>query len=58
MKRHWHALYGAAIAFFITCGALIPSQFLPWLSTALMTATAMMWHREQGATQEALKGSR
>lgn len=45
MNRQWYVLYGAAIAFFITCGVLIPSQFLPWLSTAIMTCTAMMWHR-------------
>ena len=58
MKRHWHVLYGAMIVLFIGCAIATPGQFLPWLSTAIMTATAMMWHRAQRATQEALKGSR
>lgn len=46
MKRLWYVLYGAMIAFFIACAIAMPGQFLPWLSTAIMTATVMLWHRE------------
>lgn len=46
MKRHWHVLYGTMIILFIACAIAIPSQSVPWVLTAIMTCTAMMWHRE------------
>lgn len=56
MKRHWYVLYGAMIVFFIVCAIVIPNQALPWVSTAIMTATAMLWHREQAFAMQAVKG--
>lgn len=56
MKRHWHVIYGAAIAFFVACAIVIPNQALPWLSTAIMTAIVMLWHREHDIEQETVKG--
>ncbi|MDU4692639.1 MAG: hypothetical protein E6Y12_02970 [Dermabacter sp.] len=53
MKRHWHVLYGTMIIFFIACAIAIPNQALPWVSTAIMTCTAMMWHRAQAASWQA-----
>lgn len=53
MKRHWHVIYGVMIVLFIACAIAIPSQALPWVSTAIMTATAMMWHRAQAASWQA-----
>lgn len=29
MKRHWHVIYGAMIAFFIACAIALPNQALP-----------------------------
>ena len=58
MKRHWHVIYGSMIIFFIACAIAIPSQFLPWTSTALMTATTMLWHRERDIEQETVKGAK
>lgn len=55
MKRHWYALYGAMIIFFIACAIAIPNQALPWVSTAIMTWIAMMWHRAQAASWQAFK---
>lgn len=55
MKRHWHVMYGAMIVFFIACAIAIPNQSLPWVSTAIMTCTAMMWHRAQAASWQAFK---
>lgn len=55
MKRHWHVIYGAMIAFFIACAIAIPNQALPWVSTAIMTCVAMMWHRAQAASWQAFK---
>lgn len=40
MKRHWCVIYGAMIVFFVACAIAIPNQALPWVSTAIMTATA------------------
>lgn len=56
MKRHWHVLYGTMIVLFIACAIAIPNQALPWVSTAIMTATAMLWHREHDIEQETVKG--
>jgi len=56
MKRHWHVLYGTMIVLFIACAVATPGQFLPWLSTAIMTAIAMLWHREHDIEQETVKG--
>lgn len=53
MKRHWHVLYGAMIVFFIACAIVIPNQSLPWVSTAIMTCVALMWHRAQAASWQA-----
>lgn len=53
MKRHWHVIYGSMIIFFIACAIVIPNQALPWVSTTIMTATAMMWHRAQAASWQA-----
>lgn len=53
MKRHWCVIYGAMIVFFVACAIAIPTQSLPWVSTAIMTATAMMWHRAQAASWQA-----
>lgn len=53
MKRHLYVLYGTMIVIFIGCAIAIPSQALPWVSTAIMTATAMMWHRAQAASWQA-----
>lgn len=55
MKRHWHVIYGTMIIFFIACGIAIPNQSIPWVSTAIMTCTAMMWHRAQAASWQAFK---
>lgn len=55
MKRHWHVIYGAAIAFFVACAIAIPNQALPWVSTTIMTCVAMMWHRAQAASWQAFK---
>lgn len=46
MKRYWFAIYGAMIVFFIACAIAIPNQSIPWISTAIMTAAVMLWHRE------------
>lgn len=56
MKRLWYVLYGAMIVFFIACAIAIPNQALPWLSTAIMTVAAMLWHRERDIEQETVKG--
>ena len=56
MKRLWCVLYGAMIVFFVACAIATPGQSLPWLSTAIMTATAMLWHRERDIEQETVKG--
>ena len=40
MKRCWFVIYGAMIVFFVACAIAIPNQALPWVSTAIMTATA------------------
>ncbi|EPH17544.1 hypothetical protein HMPREF1484_00229 [Dermabacter sp. HFH0086] len=56
MKCHWHVIYGVMIVLFIACAIAIPNQFLPWLSTAIMTATAMLWHRERDIERETVKG--
>lgn len=53
MKRHWHVIYGSMIIFFIACGIAIPNQSVPWVSTTIMTFTAMMWHRAQAASWQA-----
>lgn len=50
MKRHWHVIYGTMIIFFIACAIAIPNQSVPWVLTAIMTCTAMMWHRAQAAS--------
>lgn len=56
MKRHLYVIYGTMIVLFIGCAIATPGQFLPFLSTAIMTATAMLWHREAAFAQEAVKG--
>lgn len=56
MKRHLYVIYGTMIVLFIGCAIATPGQFLPWLSTAIMTATAMLWHRERDIEQETVKG--
>ena len=53
MKRHWHVLYGTMIVLFIAFAIAIPNQSIPWVSTAIMTCTAMMWHRAQAASWQA-----
>lgn len=55
MKRHWCVIYGAMIVFFVACAIAIPTQSLPWVSTAIMTCIAMMWHRAQAASWQAFK---
>lgn len=56
MKRHWYVIYGAMIVLYIACAIATPGQFLPFLSTAIMTAIAMLWHREHDIEQETVKG--
>lgn len=58
MKRHWFVLYGSMIIFFIACAIAIPNQAIPWLSTAIMTIAAMLWHRERDIEQETVKGAK
>lgn len=58
MKRHWYVLYGAMIVFFIACAIVIPNQAIPWVLTAVMTALAAGWHREQAFAQRTLKTAR
>ena len=58
MKRHWCVLYGTMIIFFIACAIAIPNQSIPWVSTAIMTCTTMMWHRAQAASWQAFVAMR
>lgn len=58
MKRHWHVIYGSMIIFFIACAIVLPNQALPWVLTAVMTALAAGWHREQAFAQRTLKTAR
>lgn len=53
MKRPWCVIYGAMIVFFVAFAIAIPNQSIPWVSTAIMTCTAMMWHRAQAASWQA-----
>lgn len=56
MKRHLYVIYGTMIVLFIACAIATPGQPLPYLSTAIMTATTMLWHRERDIEQETVKG--
>ena len=40
MKRCWFVIYGAMVVFFVAGPNAKPNQALPWVSTAIMTATA------------------
>lgn len=46
MKRPWHVIYGTMIVLFIAFAIAIPNQSIPWILSAIMTATVMLWHRE------------
>ena len=58
MKRHWCVIYGSMIIFFIACAIAIPNQSVPWVLTAIMTFTAMLWHRAQAASWQVFKATK